>query len=231
MSSLELLALIAILLMFWCIMAGIVTVTYQLSISGDTVSTTENSTITGGTSIKANPNLPKAYSGTLTTRTSGTAGVITATGHNVIVGQRVDVYWEVGGVQGWAYGGIVSAIGATTVTFAGLAGTALPVVDSAVTIAKAVVDVFECDGDEIQAVTAYNNANDGIVVFASDAANLYAVLVEPGIPFHWKAGDDGANPLAGMDIKKVWQSTSKTSSTDTAQKVHAVLDITGTGSA
>lgn len=69
--------------------------------------------------------------GTLTTRTSATAGVITvSSGHGVTTSHTLDVLWASGKV----YGMTVSVSAATTITVTGGSGDDFPVVDSAVDI-------------------------------------------------------------------------------------------------
>jgi len=229
MNETEIIGFLIMCLLFALMMLGI-TVTYNLTISGGGLSAVENVSVTGSGQAFANPTCPAAKSGTLTTRTSGTAGVITASGHSIVVGARVDVYWDVGGVEGSAYGGIVSAVGATTITFAGLSGDALPIATSTVIIAKAQVDNFGCDGDDIVSLVAKNNAQRSIFTYADAGGDIYSIEVGSGAPFYWKTGDVDDNPLAGEAPTKVWISSAKLTE-DTGSMTHAITEIAGTGTA
>lgn len=81
--------------------------------------------------------LPAAIAGTLTTRTSAVAGVLTVASHTFADGAGVFIFWD-DSVQ---YA-IVSSSTSTTITFASGVGKALPIADTAVTISAATLETL-----------------------------------------------------------------------------------------
>jgi hypothetical protein len=222
--------LILMLLFAYLLIMQVITVVHTRGVSGGSITTTETVTVTGDGLAYANPTIPTAKAGTLSTRTSATAGVLTlATGHNLIVGQRIDISWTVGGVWNYCYGALVTVSASTTVTFSGASGTALPVVTSDITVCAAQEVEFGAVGNNLQSLCATIQTATGIITFASNSANLYSTYVYNGTPLIWKAGD-ASNPLSGLSATKVWMSSDKTTGQTTDFKAHAVTETTGTGS-
>jgi hypothetical protein len=76
---------------------------------------------------------PAAKAGTLTTRTSDTAGVATSTAHGLAGTETLGLFWA----GGYRYGVAIDSHDADTVTFSGGAGSNLPVADTVIRIAVA----------------------------------------------------------------------------------------------
>lgn len=78
-----------------------------------------------------------ATAGQLTTRTSATAGVVTAANHAFVVNNAVCVFWlaNTNNAPGVAREAVVSNTTSNTLTFASATGDALPVVNTNVTVA------------------------------------------------------------------------------------------------
>lgn len=107
--------------------------------------------------------------GTLSTRTSDTAGTVTVTaGHNIVTATTKNVRWLVGGVYGRRTGvtiGSVSGQGAgSTVAFSGGSGDILPAQGSA-------IEFFDTDVINIQNGTT-NNGQDTVMSFTLGAGLL-----------------------------------------------------------
>lgn len=102
--------------------------------------------------------LPTATAGTLDTRTSDTAGTVSASGHSITDGDIVDVYWD-GGV---AYGATVGTVSGDDVPFTGASGDALPIATTAVTIVEQVSINTAIDGDNIQIIGLLLETTEGV---------------------------------------------------------------------
>lgn len=109
------------------------------------------------TVTKTLPALVAAQTGTLATRTDDNTGVATlSTGHGIITGNKVDVYWS-GGVR---YG-MDATVSTNAVTIDGGAGDNLPIATTAVTVVKQTVIEINFDGDDAQIVGIfYDNPSD-----------------------------------------------------------------------
>lgn len=109
--------------------------------------------------------------GTLSTRTSDTAGTVTVTAaHNIVTGTTKNVRWIVGGVYGARTGvtiGSVSGTGAgSTVAFSGGSGDNLPAQTSA-------IEFYDSD-TIILGGGSLNNGLDSIMEFSAGAGILFA---------------------------------------------------------
>lgn len=85
---------------------------------------------TDGALVK-DPTLAAAKGGTLTTRTSDTAGTLTmSSGHGITDGQVIDIYWSTGQVTS----ATVGTVATNSVPFTGATGPVLPAASTAVTV-------------------------------------------------------------------------------------------------
>lgn len=128
-------------------------ISYGVSVSGGGVTINKSVVRTGDHIPGWQVALPAGTAGTLSTRTDDDTGVITAAGHALIVGDKVDVYWD-GGLR---YGMTVSAVAGNDITVGTLAGEigagdAFPVQATAVVITKQVDIVLALDGDNISLI-------------------------------------------------------------------------------
>lgn len=90
--------------------------------------------------------------GTLSTRTSDTAGVLTvAEGHGIVAGDVIDVYWD----GGHATSGTVTDADDTTITFESATGDVLPIEDADCTCTRT--------GQAVASVTIPASATPGAV--------------------------------------------------------------------
>ena len=121
--------------------------------------------------------LPPGTGGTLSTRTDDDTGVITAAGHALQVGDKVNVYWS----GGRRYGMTVSAVAGNDVTVgtgAGEVGSGdvFPAQSTAVVITKQVQINSQIDGDAIQIIgimaqSADPNSTTKVNVDMQDSGN------------------------------------------------------------
>ena len=105
------------------------------------------------------PALIAAQTGTLTTRTSDTVGTATlGSGHGILTGEIVDIYWS-GGVR---YGVTVGTVAGTSVPFSLGGGDVLPIATTAITVVlQTEINPLNLDGDNAEIVGVfYRNASD-----------------------------------------------------------------------
>lgn len=110
--------------------------------------------------------LPAGKSGTLSTRTSDTAGTVTAASHGLAQNDVVDVHWGTSSVR---YGMTVGIVAGDDVPVSGGAGDVLPAANTAVVITKQVSINTQIDGDAIQ-----------IIGFISEGAKAHVDMQDSG---------------------------------------------------
>lgn len=214
---------IMLFFLFACFLAlslGLASGSFSRQVTINGVSGSESVTVTGESSILGNPTVLAAQAGTLTTRTSGTAGTLTmGASHGIITGQRIDLYWS----GGKAHTAVVGTVAGTSVPFTAAVGDALPIATTAITVGIPNDCVFNCVGDNIQGIIAATGSSSGYIIFATSSADLLVEYVTPTTPFMYKNTDPGTNPLAGVTVAKVWFSHSSTTGSATDMKAAAVV--------
>lgn len=215
-----------ILLVVLCLLAlatltvlGVVSLTISKNLSG-VVSATQNLTITDETAITANPTVPAGQDGTLSTRTDANTGVVTmaASGHGIITGQRVDVYWE----GGSRYGMTVGTVSGVTVPIDLGGGDNLPVATTAVIIGIATAAPFNVRAYDKMSALAMSTPVTGYFVFNDGTDNQYAAKVTGGTIFDWNADDVGSNPLGDVTTTTTTVYISHEDTTAANQQMQAV---------
>ena len=152
--------------------------------------------------------LPPGKAGTLSTRTDNDTGVVTAAGHTLIVGDKVNVFWT----SGKRYGMTVSAVAGNDVTVgtgAGEigAGDNFPAQGTAVVITKQVSINTAIDGDAIQVIgllaeTASPNSTAKAHVDMQDSggASIEAIDLTANVPRVFDIAGGDANIFSGNPI-------------------------------
>lgn len=85
---------------------------------------------TGDGQVTRDPTLAAAKTGTLSTRTSNTAGTLTmTTGHGFTNGQVIDIYWA----TGQCTRATIGTVATNSVPFTGAGGDVLPIATTAIT--------------------------------------------------------------------------------------------------
>ncbi len=175
--------------------------TSNLTVSGDIggvgVNSSFSRTATG--QISHDVTLNPAKTGTLTTRTSDTAGIATLeAGHGIIVSDVVDVYWT----GGRRYNVNVTAVNVNDVTFSGGTGDTLPAQSTALTMAKQQTIDTDFVGNLLVAIGALCAARAHVKFYESLTLKL-AVDVTANELWFWVNGGTAANPLAGANVTHI----------------------------
>lgn len=179
------------------------TISVSGSIGGVAVQGTVNRTAEGQQSHEVT--LAAGKTGTLSTRTSDTAGTLTMSGgHGITDGLVIDIYWtDANGDPQVAYGATVGTVSVNSVPFTGAAGTALPVQTTAI-VACVVTEInADFDGDDVEAIIASANRNGHVKFIDSGAAVLKAQLLKAGEPWYWVNGQGIARPITGNPVDKI----------------------------
>lgn len=137
------------------------TVNYRVSASGVGGTFSKTAQVIGDVGASVETTLAVAKSGTLTTRTSDTQGVVTTgAAHGWTTSDTVAVYWD-GGV---AHICTIGSTTSTTITFTAVAGDNLPTLNSAVRVCKTsdITAVFD-DNDMLLFAMELSNSVAGVV--------------------------------------------------------------------
>jgi hypothetical protein len=144
----------------------------------------------------AQPTIPAAKAGSLTTRTDDDTGELTmASGHGITTGQVLDLFWSGGSRRGMTVGTVAT----NQVPIDGGSGDVLPTAATAITAMVPVEVVFTVDGDDVGQLVLYS-PRPGYIVFIDDVAAEIAASVTQftaaggKVPF---SAAGGTNPLAG----------------------------------
>lgn len=190
--------------------SGSITVTASMPGMGNN-STVHSRSAAG--SIAQNVALAAAKTGTLSTRTSDTAGTLTMTaGHGITDGQIIAIFHPTSGVS---YLATVGTVATNSVPFTGAAGDVLPAQASAVTV-QVMTDLnVDFDGDDLELLLA-KFTKRGVVVFEdSGDAVLDAEEVPAGEGYYYVADTLQANPLTGNAVDQIWIANGDSSETNT----------------
>lgn len=148
------------------------------------------------------PTVTAAQAGTLTTRTDNDTGVVTATvgtGHGIVTGNKVDVYWEGGSRRNMA-----ATVAGAAITLDGGAGDNLPAVNAAVTFKKPDSESHVFEGDDCTGIGVKSPDYPATVVFReSDGTEILAVELDAGEDYVWSSNSAVTNPLAGASVDHI----------------------------
>lgn len=152
--------------------------------------------------------LESGKAGSLTTRTSATAGIITvAAGHEITDSDTATVFFPGGIVRSMT----VSSTTSTTITVTGGDGDDLPAENDDVVIAKDVVSSFVFDGDDITLLAFHATGQLSVDVIDSLAASELLLNIPAGESWAWIKDFSGTNPLAGKTLATVTLANGSTS--------------------
>lgn len=152
--------------------------------------------------------LPAGNAGELTTRTSDTAGEVTAdsASHTIETGDTVDVHWD-GGVR---YGMTVGTVSGTAIPISGGSGDNLPSASTGVVVTEQVVKTCHIDGDNVQMLGI-----ESVIADDSDTTPTHVQFVDsgdaevaeldltPGDPSIYDIAGGDSNPFTGNPITQL----------------------------
>jgi len=168
----------------------------------------------GETQIGHDPTCPKGYAGTLTTRTSDTAGIVTAAGvSGMSEGDDVDIY---SGTDGVSHGGNIDTINGNLYTISGLGGDVLPAQDSAVIMSKRSKVVTTFDGDNAKMIAAMCAKRAHIELQEAAEVTQHAQKLTAGEAWFWMYGY-GTNPITGNPVVAIECTTADTEAAQVVQ--------------
>lgn len=145
-------------------------------------------------------------SGTLSTRTSDTAGTLTlGADHGVTDGQIIDIYFD-GGV---AHGATVGTVDGTSVPFTGAAGDVLPAEDAAVIAGVTEEIKFVVAGSDIEALLVTSTCRAHVDFQDAGGSELAREIAAGGF-FTWSLNSAEDNPVAGDSLILVRASCGET---------------------
>lgn len=164
-------------------------VTSRTAQAGGKTFTNGATTEVDGTVLR-DPTLTAAKTGTLSTRTSDTAGTLTmASGHGITDADLIDIYWS----TGQCTSALVGTVSGTSVPFTLATGAALPLADTAITAMVQHVENFSVALSDLQnlCVGAANAACSA--TFRDGSGVVGVVRVRPGTTtnkhYIWDIGD------------------------------------------
>lgn len=180
-----------------------VTISRGGSYLGKSFSYSVASEVDGG--VIRDPILPAAKTGSLSTRTSDTAGTLTmASGHGFTDGQVIDIYWS----TGQCTNATIGTVSTNSVPFTGAGGDALPLQDTAITAMVVRTENFPVvDGDLQALLVGADLAACSVTFFDSGDSIIGRVLVPAGVSpnskhYTWDIGN-GADVPVSADIAYV----------------------------
>ena len=185
-------------------------ITHSLSVAGGGISIQSAQVVREGSGvIGLQETLALGQAGTLTTRTSDTAGTITASdaGHGIATADKVDVHWTDSGVPKVAYDCTVGTVAGTSIPFTGASGDVLPIATSAIVVTKHLSVNLSIDGDETKLIaivveTADITRRDAVHIqfLDSGSAEIAELDLVTNIPQVWDIEGGASNPFTGNPI-------------------------------
>jgi hypothetical protein len=179
------------------------------------LSLSESVKVIGVSEVGVNFVLPVAQAGSLTTRTSNTAGTLTmnSLSHGITTGSTIDIYWT----GGQCRGATVGTVAGNSVPFTGATGTVLPAAATAITAMNPVVKNLAVVGNNLQGLALElknpNNAptvatDVGTFSFQSSAPAELLCRIQDNYDnvYVWDAATANTgdtNPLAGVTVATV----------------------------
>lgn len=152
--------------------------------------------------------LAAAKTGTLTTRTNATQGVITLTaGHGLSTG-TFDIFWSGGSRRGVS---CTIATNACTITGGTSGSSDLPAAQTAVTVAPIEEDAIVAVGDNVDAIAIWGQNDTNYAFYNSTPALIAEGRIEAGKSYIWHKDIGSDNPLDGETVATVKLSQGGTS--------------------
>lgn len=150
--------------------------------------------------------LPVGKAGTLSTRTNDTDGELTVTtGHGIITGDIIDIYWSDGMCYKATAGTVAGAPADTAIPFTGGTGDVLPTQGVAIVVTEQVIINTQIDGDAIQiagvCLETSETAGKGHIDCQDSAhASIEEIDLVANVPKIWDVAGGIANVFTGNPI-------------------------------
>lgn len=173
--------------------------------------------LTANQKIGSEVSVPAAKIGSLTTRSSDTAGTLTMnSGHGFVTGDVIDVFWSGGSIRG-----MTATVTGDSVAVTGGTGDALPAASTAITAMLPAEYDFVFTGNNAVSALAYSNLgqdpsttdyNAYVIFTQSDDTLVTSFELTNSLPSNsWDGSDVATNPFAGVTVSKVKYSHGNTS--------------------
>jgi hypothetical protein len=158
-----------------------------------------NETFAGDVSLAVSAAMAAGSAGTLSTRTSAVAGVVTLeAGHGLVTGDVIDISWDAGERLG-----VTATVSVNDITFSGGSGDDLPAKDYAIVASKPQNVDCRFDGSDVAFIAATATAKATVRwLDASGTAILTATLAANAV-YEWNENLAATNPLDGESIARV----------------------------
>jgi hypothetical protein len=158
--------------------------------------------------------LPKAWAGTLSTRTTDVEGVITTTAaHDITIADFITIFSD-GAV---AYYGNVSDVDTNEITFAAALGDVLPLENAAVIAGAEVTINTDFDGDDVAIIAAQCPARAQLQFIDTLPSEALEKELLAGAAWFWVSGMGWTNPLAGDPVDYIRAAQADINSTKNVQ--------------
>jgi hypothetical protein len=152
------------------------------------------------TQASSDVSLPAAVSGTLTTRTSDSVGVVTVASHSITTSDKVAVFWS----GGYRYNVAVSATSGTTISIgSGGSGDNLPAASTALTVCKETTLSFSHVGNDIKGMVVHSPQRMSMNVRDTVPASQVAADVPANEGWFWISNATGTSPFAGDTLQDI----------------------------
>ncbi len=166
----------------------------------------ENRTLTNDGPVGKEISVAAAKVGALTTRTDANTGTLTmAASHGIVTGDRIAIFWNIGGVIGCRRGVEVGTVATNSVPFDNGTGDDLPADESAITACVEVEEPVAIDGDDFNLLVAYGEGKGSFSLCGADDVEDFGWHFPLGAQtYEWYTNCGYANPIVGDVITKVF---------------------------
>lgn len=177
------------------------TFTKSSSFSFGSVAGSEVASVESEMAVQASITVAAGKPGTLTTRTDNDTGTLTMeTGHGIITGDTIDLYWDGGQRRNVTVGTVAT----NSVPIDLGEGDNLPVATTEIIACVVTEQPFIAEGDDLKAIVANFTGGDGTskcqVTFMDGSTVVGSAVLTPPYGYSWYTGSGITNPLAGDSV-------------------------------
>ncbi len=206
------------------------TVSVTVGMAGETATSSKTKTQDGVAA--ATPTATPAAAGTLTTRTSSSAGVVTTDDTTLVTGDVAILTWvdpDDGLTLKHRYNVDCDTVAAYVITFSGGSGDDLPVQGTVVNASKQIDVDMTFDPEDVEVFCVSTNVR-GVCVFldGTDTEKLVTDMGTGEIAL-WTKVSGFTRPFSGTPITRVLVGSGDTSTTSFLPKILCLYEATGSG--